>query len=137
VRTTDYSIASGTGQASRRLILGQIVGADHLLGVRLVHLLGVRLVGFRWRHFRRLLLLLTTMAGHAALPAGFARLFACPLVRRALLVGRFSTLACNVALLAAIHRCKATIFFCHVASSSVPCSNTRAATDVPRKSRKY
>ena len=59
------------------------------------------------------LLLPAAMAGHPALAPGFTRLFAGPLVRRALLVGSFATLARDVSLLVSIHRRKSAILCCH------------------------
>jgi hypothetical protein len=59
------------------------------------------------------LLLLPTVARHAALAAGFACFLARPFVRGPLLMRRLATLARNLALLAAVHRRKSAIFFCH------------------------
>src|ERR1700757_2015897 len=53
----------------------------------------------RDRAFGLLLFLLAAMAGHAALAAGLARLFARPLVSGALLVRRLAALARDLALL--------------------------------------
>src|SRR5580765_1132054 len=77
--------------------------ADHLLAAARI----------RRDHILVLLLLLPPMAGHPALAAGFARFFARPLVRGALLVRRFSTLAGNLALLDTFHRGESTILCCH------------------------
>src|SRR5213078_19211 len=100
--------------------LRQVVGAHHLLGI---HAPNQRLfIGARrpWG-----LLLLATMARHAAFASSFTRFLARPLVRCTFLMGRFPALACDLALLASVHRCKSTIFFCHVFLPAPRCANTR------------
>src|SRR5438045_5597528 len=84
--------------------LWEIVGADHLLRVR------ARLVA---AHLAALLLLLPSVARHAALAAGLARFLARPLVRGAFLVRRLAAFARDLSLLVPVHRRKAAIFFCH------------------------
>jgi len=118
--------------------LRQVVGADHLLGIRRDRVLARR-AGLRRRRdvATALLLLLPPMARHAAFAAGLARFLRRPLVRGALLVRRLAALARDLALLVPVHRCKATILFSHATLLALPfVPNTRAATDVPRKSRK-
>src|SRR5687768_12520727 len=53
------------------------------------------------------------MAGHSALPPGFARFLAGPLVGRTLLMGSLASLAGNLALLRAVHRSESAILFSH------------------------
>src|SRR5262249_29839421 len=69
-----------------------------------------------------LLLLLPAVARHAALAAGLARFLAGPLVRCALLMRRLAALARDLPLLVPVHRCQATILFCHAIRPSHPCS---------------
>src|SRR5262249_36832323 len=71
-----------------------------------------------------LLLLLPAVARHAALAAGLARFLAGPLVRGALLMRRLAALARDLPLLVPVHRCKATILFCHAILLALPCSET-------------
>src|SRR5207244_6248516 len=84
--------ARPTSVASRQsLVVGrlrQVIGADHLLGIRGDRVLRCRAGLRRRRVAAALLLLLPPVARHAALAAGLARLFRCPLVRGALLVRR-------------------------------------------------
>jgi hypothetical protein len=61
------------------------------------------------------------MTRHPAFAAGFARFFARPFVRGALLMRRFATLRRDISLLPSVHRCEPTIFFCHVSSSAPQC----------------
>src|SRR5687768_13056449 len=53
------------------------------------------------------------MAGHSALPPGFARFLAGPLVGRPLLMSSLASLAGNLALLRAVHRSESAILFSH------------------------
>src|SRR5262245_62816260 len=98
-----------------RLRLRQVVGADHLLGIRRHRVF--RRPGAGLGRIRRpaaaLLLLLPPVARHAALAAGLARLLRRPLVRGALLVRRLAAFARDLSLLVPIHRRKATILFSH------------------------
>src|SRR5262249_18144323 len=71
-----------------------------------------------------LLFLLAPVARHAAFAARFARFLTRPLVRGPLLMRRFTTLARDLALLAAVHRCKAAILFCHAFLLALACSRT-------------
>src|SRR5262249_35421324 len=97
--------------------LRQVVGTGDRVGI------GRRLSGIRCR-LTALLLLLPPMAGHAALSARLACFPTRPFVRGALLVRRFPALARDLALLVAVHRCKATILFCHAILLALPCSQT-------------
>jgi hypothetical protein len=45
-------------------------------------------------------------------------------VRGAFLVRGLASLAGDLALLGSIHRCKSTIFFCHLVLLALPCSRT-------------
>src|SRR5712692_1035658 len=77
------------------------------------------------------------MARHAALATGLARFLTGPLVGGALLMRRLAAFTRDLALLVSVHRCKAAIFCSHAILLGTPVlANTRAATDVPRKSRK-
>src|SRR5688500_4985843 len=58
-------------------------------------------------------LLAATMAGHAALAAGLTCFLAGPLVGRALLMRSLAALACDLALLGAVHRGESAILFSH------------------------
>src|SRR6187551_2898437 len=58
-------------------------------------------------------LLLPPVARHPALAPGFAGFLARPLVRRALLVRRLASLARDLPLFGAVHRCESAILFCH------------------------
>src|SRR5882762_9649446 len=131
VRTFDYSIAPDTGPFEDggepdRLApythsnLREIVGADHLLGIR-VHCALVAGIGFRHvRVGRRTLFLLPPMARHPALTASFTRFLAGPFVSGALLMRRLAALARDLSLLVTVHRCKAAIFFCHATLLRTP-----------------
>jgi len=54
------------------------------------------------------------VTGDASFAARVPRFLARPLVCGALLMSRLTALACNLALLGAIHRCKSAIFLGHV-----------------------
>jgi hypothetical protein len=83
-----------------------------------------------------LLLLLAAMTRHPALAPRLTRFLARPLVSGSLLMRGLAALACNLALLASIHRRESTILFGHLAllayTNPLVRANTRAATDVPR-----
>src|ERR1044072_3690553 len=59
---------------------------------------------------------LPLMGSDATLPSSLAGFLGRPLMRGALLVRSSPALACNLALLGAVHRCESTIIFCHCAS---------------------
>src|SRR5262249_17032889 len=76
---------------------------------------GAILGGATLRRWRARLLATSLVARDTALAAGVARLFTRPLMRGALLVGSFPSLARNLTLLGPIHRSKPAIFLGHVA----------------------
>jgi hypothetical protein len=104
-RTCDYiqsnlertSAATDTGTPGRQdLPSAREVVPDRRISRRLVVSIG--------RFFTRLLLLLlAAVAGHAALPPGFARFFAGPLVRGALLMCSLAALTRDLSLLISVH----------------------------------
>src|SRR5688572_24096048 len=145
-----YKEEAARALSTRRAAKNKNARTTRELSNLLVLIVAARTLGGLWRVERRCRLaalrihhlLAATMARHSTLTAGFARLLAGPLVGRPLLVGRFATLAGNLALLHAIHRGESAILFSHttlplIHSASSPRATSRRVDAVRSWSRRW